>query len=290
MCRTGRRKAVTFAMRVLPFKLRNSHGLHWNLNEIMIRQLPILLISIACASIAAAQVPSRLANPWAPGPDPASVFQPDAILPWYNGVFVNIGNDIACLSDPPINEIRVQGYTGFSLVPPNYTPAVGEVFYTHLILSHPGNPCAGSAVAIELLLPAGIAPANSADNPAFCFAVSGISNQLINLGNDAGYGCPQTYAQGLQGRAVIPPHGGVGGSGAWGMARGFWIELLIPLQASQPQSGNNSIAWRVNPDIGVVGYPAVPVLVNNDVIFRSAMEDNQLTLDVCGITPKPGGC
>ena len=115
-------------------------------------------------------------------------------------------------------------------------------------------------------------------------------NQLYDLGNDAGYGCPQAYPQGLQGLAVVPPHGGVGGSGAWGMARGFWLELLIPLQASQAQSGNNSIAWRVNPDIGVVGYPSVPVLVNNDVIFRTTMEDNQLTLDICTITPTPTGC
>jgi hypothetical protein len=219
-----------------------------------------------------------------------TVESPLSVLPWYNGVFVNVGSDIACLSDPPIQEIRVQGYTGFSLVPPNYTPAVGEVFYTHLVLSHPGNPCAGSAVAIELLLPAGVAPANSVENPAFCFAVSGVSNQLFDLGNDSGYGCPQSYGQGLQGLAVIPPHGGIGGSGAWGMARGFWLELLIPLRATQPQSGANSIAWRVNPDIGVVGYPAVPVLVNNDVIFRTTMEDNQLTLDICTVSPTPTGC
>ncbi|MEO6688602.1 MAG: hypothetical protein ABIS07_11165 [Dokdonella sp.] len=219
-----------------------------------------------------------------------AIDQVSMILPWYNGVLQNIGSDIACLSDPPIVEIRVQGYAGFSLVPPNTSPAVGEVFYTHLVLSHPGNPCAGSAVAIELLLPAGIAPANSAANPAFCFAVSGVSNQLFDLGNDAGYGCPQTYSQGLQGLAVIPPHGGIGGSGAWGMARGFWLELLIPLQATQPQSGSNSIAWRVNPDIGVVGYPAVAAFVNNDVIFRTANEDNQLTLDICTITPTPNGC
>lgn len=218
------------------------------------------------------------------------IYSPLQVLPWYNGGLVSIGTDIACLSDPPIQEIRVQGYAGFSLVPPNRTPAVGEVFYTHLVLSHPGNPCAGSAVGIELLLPIGIAPANSAENPAFCFAVSGVSNQLFDLANDSGYGCPQTYAQGLEGLRVIPPLGGIGGSGAWGMARGFWLELLIPLRASQPHSGASAIGWRVNPDIGVVGRPSLPVLVNNDVIFRSAIEDNQLTLDICTIAPLPIGC
>src|SRR5690606_8145761 len=157
----------------------------------------------------------------------------------------------------PIQEIRVQGYAGFSLVPPNRTPAVGEVFYTHLVLSHPGNPCAGSAVGIELLLPIGIAPANSAENPAFCFAVSGVSNPLFDLAKDSGYGCPQTCAQGLVGLRVIPPLGGIGGSGAWSMARGFWLERLIPLRAGQPRSGASAIGGRVNPDIGVVGRPSL---------------------------------
>lgn len=220
---------------------------------------------------------------------PLQVDAPDLVLPWFNGVVANIGDDIACLSDPPIFEIRVQGYAGYALVPPNYTPAVGEVFYTHLVLSHPGNPCAGSAVGIELLLPAGVETANSAENPAFCFAVSGVSNRLFDLGADSGYGCPQTYAQGLEGLAVRAPNGGIGG-GAWGMGRGFWLELLIPLRATQPQFGNTNITWRVNPDLGVVGYPKVPLLVNSDVIFRSENENNVLMLDICGVTPTPIGC
>lgn len=246
------------------------------------------ILSVLLAMLAVPGAPCRAQSVFIAGVEVAE--SPLLVLPWYNGALNNIGSDIACLSAPPIQEIRVQGYAGFSLVPPNGTPAVGEVFYAHLVLSHPGNPCAGSAVGIELLLPAGIAPANSVDNPAFCFAVSGTSNQLFDLGNDAGYGCPQAYGQGLEGRAVIPPHGGIGGSGAWGMARGFWLELLIPLRASQPQAGTNAIAWRVNPDIGVVGRPSVPVWVNGDVIFRTAMEDNQLVLDICGITPRPTGC
>ena len=218
-----------------------------------------------------------------------TIAAPSQVLPWYNGVISNIGTDIACLSDPPIPEIRVQGYAGFSVIPPNLAPAVGEVFYTHLVLSHPGNPCGGSAVGIELLLPAGVVPANSAADPAFCFAVSGTSNRLFDLGNDPGYGCPQTYPQGLEGLAVRAPRGGIGG-GAWGMARGFWLELLIPLRATQPQFGATNIIWRVNPDLGVVGYPKVPLFVTGDVIFRTANEDNVLTLDICGVNPRPQGC
>src|SRR3569623_94095 len=78
------------------------------------------------------------------------------VLPWYNGGLQNIGSDIACLSDPPIQEIRVQGYAGFSLLPPTKTPAVGEVYYTHLVLRHPGDPCFGRAVGVGVILPAGV--------------------------------------------------------------------------------------------------------------------------------------
>ena len=229
----------------------------------------------------------------ATGADIAGVQSPEAILPWYNGVISNVGTDIACLSDPPIYEIRVQGYAGFTLVPPNRTPAVGEVFYTHLVLGHPGNPCAGSTVGIELMLPAGVQPAASASDPAFCFARTPPTAQrpyplLINLGNDPGYGCPQVFPQGIEGLRVAPPLGGLGGG--WGMAAGFYLELLIPLRASSVQPGSTSIRFRVNPDIAVVGYPAVTLLVNNDVLFRSAFEDNQLTLDICTISPLASGC
>lgn len=219
--------------------------------------------------------------------------EPDAILPWYNGAISNIGSNVACLSDPPIVQIRVQGYVGWTLVPPNFTPAVGEVFYTHLVLSHPGNPCAGSAIGIELLLPPGIVTAASAADPAFCFARTPPNPQrpfalLINLGSDAGYGCPQSFPQGLEGLRVSPPQGGAGGG--WGMAAGFFLELLIPLRATAVQPGNTSIRFRVNPDIGVVAYPSAPVLVNNDVVFRAPFEDNLLTLDICTVTPAASGC
>ncbi len=222
-------------------------------------------------------------------------FAPNAILPWHNGGIVNIGQNFACLSDPPILEIRTQGYAGFSLRPPNFTPAVGEIFYTHLVLSHPGNPCAGSAVGLEMLLPNGVQPATSAANPAFCFAVLPASPsfpnaRLHNFALDSEYGCPQVFPQGLEGLRIVPPNGGFGGSGAWGMHRGFFIELLIPLRASQPQFGSQSIRFRVNPDIGVVGYPSIPLQVNNEVVFRDSMEDDLLTLDICGITPRPQGC
>jgi hypothetical protein len=210
-------------------------------------------------------------------------------LPWFDGVFKSIGTNIACVSDPPILQTRVQAYTGYTLLPPNLTPAIGEVFYTHLIISHPGYPCGGSVIGLELLLPNGITPAISTDNPAFCFARVPNGPRLINLGNDSGYGCPQQLGQGLEGYAIRAPRNTAEG-GAWRSAQGIWLEFLIPVVSSVPQAGDQQIRYRVNPDIGVVGYPSVPVIVNNDVVFRTSNEGNVLSLDVCSLTPVAQGC
>ena len=134
----------------------------------------------------------------------------------------------------------------------------------------------------------------SAANPAFCFALAPPNAQhnnyiLYNLGTDAGYGCPQTFATGLEGLAIRAPNGGIGG-GAWGMGQGFWLEILIPLKSTVAQNGNNLIRFRVNPDIGVVGYTNVPLYVNADTIFRAPMEGTVLSLDLCGIEPGAAGC
>ncbi len=224
---------------------------------------------------------------------PADVARPELVLRWQNGGIIQVGSVIACLSDPPMVQPRTTGYAGYTLVPPNFTPAVGEVFYTHLVLGHPGNPCTGSAVGLELILPPGVTTAASVQNPVFCFArLPPISTRpfplAINFENEPDYGCPQTFTTGLEGLRVAPPRGTAGG--AWLMHQGFVVELLVPLRASLPQPGNTQIRWRVNPDIGVVGYPSVPLMVNNEVIFRSALEDNQLTLDICTMTPIAVGC
>jgi hypothetical protein len=173
-------------------------------------------------------------------------------------------------------------------------PAVGEVFYAKLVLSHPGNPCAGSAVGLELLLPSGVTTAVSADNPVFCFSrlpPNQLHNYYLldNLAFDSGYGCPQTFQQGIQGLAIPPPYGGAR-SGSWGMAAGVYLEFLIPLKSSVAQNGSNQIYFRVNPDIAVVGYTNVALYVNSDTIFRAPMEDAGLTLDICGLSPTAQGC
>lgn len=243
--------------------------------------------ALLCAVAAAVLCPS------------AKAFTP----PWYYGVVnFEIGSDFACLSDPPILESRVAGYAAYDYWPPAQAtsipfaqlPAVDEVFYVKLVLSHPGNPCGGSAVGLELLLPSGVTTAASAANPVYCFARVPPNAQhanylLYNLGNDSGYGCPQTFTQGLEGLAINAPKGGLGG-GAWGMFSGSWLEILIPVKSSVAQAGNNQIYFRVNPDIGVVEYVNIPLYVNGDTIFRTPVEGTVLTLDLCGLSPLAQGC
>lgn len=240
----------------------------------------LLQAALACACTTAwAAVPITHDTPAAP----------NLVLRWFNGAINSIGQNFACLTDPPILETRVQAYAGFSYLPPSLTPAVGEVFYTHLVMSHPGNPCTGSAIGLELILPPGVQTAVSAADPVFCFARLPNGPRLIDLGADIDYGCPQTFSQGLEGLRFLAPRGGAG-AGLWGAASGFFDEFLVPLRATTPQSGVNQIRWRINPDVGVVGYASVGPQVNNDVIFRTSIEDNLLTLDICTVTPIAQGC
>ena len=239
--------------------------------------------AVALSTAAHAQAPL-----WLPHADVP--IGPDVVTPWYNGAITSIGTVWYCGSNPPIVATRVMGYAGFSHPPPDFSPAVGEIFYTHVVLGHPGNPCSGSAVGIELILPPGVEIANSTTNPVFCFSIIPNPDRLLNLDVDPDYGCPTSFPPGLEGYAVRPLRGGLGNSGAWGMHMGFWLEILIPLRATQVHTGTSNIVWRVNPDVGVVGYPQVPVFANGDVIFRDQMEDNLLNLDLCTLNPPPQGC
>lgn len=221
-----------------------------------------------------------------------SALTPDQVLPWFNGTpNFSIGSNNNCLTQQI--ETTASAYAGYTLRPPNYTPSVGEVFYTHVVIAHPGNPCTGSAVGIEFALPPGVETAASAADPAFCFSrtnnFAGTNPRLINLATDVDYGCPQSFPVSANGRRLIAPNGGIGG-GAWGMAFGFWLEFLIPLRATSPQAGVNSIVWTINPGLGQFGQVGVAPVVNGDVIFRTAMENNLLNLDICGVTPTAAGC
>lgn len=223
-----------------------------------------------------------------------SVVTPNVMVRWFNGSLVNVGTNTACISDPPIYQVRTSGYAGFSYFPATTPgglvspPAVGEVFYTHVLVSHPGNPCGGSVVGLELILPPGIQTAISTKDPVFCFGVTA-NNVLFNYANEPTYGCPQTLPQGLEGLAVRAPNGGAGGGG-WAMKQGWWMEIFVPLKSSVPYIGDQKIRWRLNPAIAVVGYLETPVFVDDDVIFRGSQEDMVLPVELCIGSQPPQGC
>ena len=113
---------------------------------------------------------------------------------------------------------------------------------------------------------------------------------LIDLGSDSGYGCPQAFAAGQSsGLAIRAPNNSAGG-GAPGHGCRVLTEFPEKAVEIRWQNGANQIYFRVNPDIGVVGYTNVALYVNSDTIFRSPMEDLSLTLDVCTVTPIAQGC
>jgi len=198
-----------------------------------------------------------------------------ATLTFYNGVLANVGTDDACITGTL--EILEQAYAGFSLRQSTYTPAVGEVWYAHVVISHPGNPCSGgSATGIEILLPPSTTFAIDADNPVFC-ALRDHSNQ-VTVYYRQNQGCPQAPSTGVEGYAFWAYSGST--AEPWIIATGTWLELMIPLRTSAVLNGSNT-TFRINPDLGVVGYAAVGTYVNHDVIFRDDMENDGLVPDIC---------
>jgi hypothetical protein len=208
----------------------------------------------------------------------ASASVPATTLTFYNGAIASIGTDNTCLTGTL--EILEQAYDGFTVRHAIYTPAVGEIWYAHVVISHPGNPCSGgSATGIEILPPANTAFAISADNPVFC----ALRNQggQVTVYYRQNQGCPQAPSQGVEGYAFWAYSGST--AEPWIIATGTYLELMIPLRSTSVLNGSN-LTFRINPDLGVVGYTSVGTYVNADVIFRSDMEDDLIEPDICTIS------
>lgn len=214
---------------------------------------------------------------------------PRTPISWYNGVFVNTDNILNCITSQV--EVRMQGYVGYGLRPGGRTPAVGEVWYAHLVLSHPGNVCAGgSATHIEFFPPPNTQLAVSGNSPVFCFwrrhDFWGGGQSFGTVLNMAA-SCPQNTGTGPWGGYNLDPVSGASRP-PWTIPNYSWMEFLVPLRSTQAVNGNNAQAL-LNPDLGVFGYPNVPVFVNADVMFRDGFDGLQIPLDVCTL-PNTSGC
>ena len=84
------------------------------------RIVPLLLAAALLPAAGAMAATGTEAGPALTGPVTGiappdrrgTVRAPELVLPWFNGVFQSIGQNVACLSDPPIVEIRYDAGSG----------------------------------------------------------------------------------------------------------------------------------------------------------------------------------
>jgi hypothetical protein len=217
-------------------------------------------------------------------------------ISWWNGVSANAGTNTACLSDPPYQEIRMQGYVGYGLWPGDLYPDVGAVWYAHIVISHPGNPCSGgSQTHIEIFPPANTQLAVSAEDPIFCFYRRHDSwgPNFENYGTlfNQGGSCKQNPGIGFRGGysldAINPNNPSQ--TIPWPIPSYSWMEFLVPMRSTAPLNGTSNVTALLNPDIGVEAYPTKPVYVTGDVLFRDGFDGLELYLDLCTL-PYTNGC
>jgi hypothetical protein len=202
-----------------------------------------------------------------------------SFIPQSNGGIVGIGSDIGC--GTALSETLESAFDGFSVINGGYTPAVGEVWYAHVYVSHPGNPCnGGNYNEIDMLLPPNTTFAIDARNPVFCAYYSPSLN-LTKVYYSQNRGCPQAPSAGVQGYAFWAFSGAT--PQPWLLASYSILELLIPLRSTAALN-YDSMSFRINPDIGVYNYASVGVIVNDDVIFRDDQEGTTLIPDLCNVT------
>ena len=192
---------------------------------------------------------------------------PAATLQFVSGSIVNVGEDINCVSQV---EIREQAYAGYALRD-GRIPGVGERWYAHVVISHPGNPCpsGGSATGIEIVLPPNTAFAIDTANPLFCAVRT--SGGQVSVYYRSNQGCSQTPSTGLHGYYLL----------GLTIASGTFLELMVPLVSSKPLTAA-TVEFVVNDDVGVYGTPQDnAVYVTSDVVFRTDFDNDVVVPDVC---------
>ena len=183
-----------------------------------------------------------------------------------NGLIVDVGTDTNCVSQL---ETREQAYAGYSLRD-GRLPAVGERWYAHVVISHPGDPCpsGGSATNVWMTLPANTGFAIDAANPLFCAIRD--TNGHVNVYYKQSQGCTQAPSSDANGYYLL----------GLTIASGTFVELMVPLVSTAALNGNN-VQFTVNPDLGVYGQPAEGVYVTSDVVFRNDFDNDTVVPDTC---------
>lgn len=201
-----------------------------------------------------------------------------ATLNFVSGTLLNIGSDTNCANgfDPVLQDAWV-GYSERNLK----IPAVGEVWYAHVVVGEVGNPCpeGGSYTDVEISLPPSTTFAISADNPVFCAVMD--STKHVNVYNRQNQGCPQAPLTGFQtGFYDFPAYIGSQAQ-LWPIATGTALELMIPMRSTAPMSGQQ-IFGRIENDQGFKGYPEFDfIAISSDEVFRTDFENDSLYPDLC---------
>jgi uncharacterized repeat protein (TIGR02543 family) len=105
-------------------------------------------------------------------------------------------------------------------------PAVGDVFYTRVMMANVGNVCSGYYAAhMELILPAGTALAIDAANPIRCYA-----NRFSDPPGAAN-NCPTSLSVGSYGYNLDST------AGPWALPMGWMIQVWVPIYSTKKMSG-----------------------------------------------------
>jgi hypothetical protein len=113
-------------------------------------------------------------------------------------------------------------------------PRVGDVFYVRTIAGRVGSGCgSGMSVHVEVIPPAGVAPAISAQTPVRC-RVENFDTRESTVAP----GCPQAAQPGVYGIAFdqVTP-GGPAAAQPWEVAYGYALIIEIPMRATRALKG-----------------------------------------------------
>lgn len=210
----------------------------------MARNLPRFLLALVL--LAAALV----ANPFVDVPSAS------AAVVWHDGDArsTRVINCVGVIQGTPWEENGLTTWVGFSTDPDAGKPEVGQVYYVHIVLGAPGNPCPGGQVAWpDLVLPPNTVPAVSQSAPIRC----------QYRGSAWSTNCAQLQQKAANRFWVANPVN-AGTEYGWPLATGNVLELQIPVRSSAPLASATMSAVVTIADGSAGGRtltPQVPVFV-----------------------------
>jgi len=217
---------------------------------------------------------------------------------WNDGNFQETSHYFDC-TIPPTPEYMTGVYSGF------YGPRqVGDIYYTHVVLSTVGGVCESSDgyVAPEISLPPNTTLAISAATPIYCFGYppGGGSFQIT-----AAQGCPvypnvypvpTTYFPAIPHRGAYGLASTITGTGPdsqdgwWALPTGAFLEIQVPVISSQPMSGTGYVTGYVTDKTTYAwtgsneGVFVNPYNAPSDLIFKNGFESGNTSAWTSAVT------